>query len=161
MFRGGLGEDQDVIQIDENEPVDHVTEDVVDQGLEHSRSVGQPAGHNQVFKVSKGGVEGCFPFVSLADTDKVVCTAQVQFGEDSSAKSRGAKAELIKGRGYLFLIAMLFRPQKSIHGFKVPSFLLTKKKTAPTGEEEGRMIPAARESWMYFSIASCSGRERL
>ena len=40
-------------------------------------------------------------------------------------------------------------------------FLETKKKPAPTGEEDGLISPAAKESLMYFSIANLSGLERL
>lgn len=35
------------------------------------------------------------------------------------------------------------------------------RKTLPRDEEDGRMIPAAKDSEMYFSIASCFGLERL
>lgn len=41
------------------------------------------------------------------------------------------------------------------------SFFSKKKKPAPTGEEEGRMGPAATESVVYFSMASRSGLDRL
>ncbi len=90
MFRRELGEDQHAVQIDENKPVDPVTENVVNQGLEHSRSVGQTKGH----KYSKGP-RGVLNAISFADTDKVVCIAQVQFDEDSCSMERG-KRELIK-----------------------------------------------------------------
>ena len=40
------------------------------------------------------------------------------------------------------------------------SFLPTKKKPAPAGNEEGRMIPAAKEDRMYSSMACRSGAER-
>ena len=46
-------------------------------------------------------------------------------------------------------------------GCRVLSFLATKKKTAPSGEEEGRMIPESSDSEMYFSMASSSRAERL
>ncbi|KAM9411156.1 choline O-acetyltransferase-like [Salvelinus alpinus] len=42
-----------------------------------------------------------------------------------------------------------------------PSFFFTKKNPSPTEEEDGLIGPAARESWMHLSIASCSRRERL
>jgi len=42
-----------------------------------------------------------------------------------------------------------------------PATTPTKKNPAPTGEEEGRMKPSARESWMKLSIASLSGRDGL
>lgn len=41
------------------------------------------------------------------------------------------------------------------------SFFSTKKNPAPTGDEEGRIMPAAKESEMYVSIASRSGCEML
>lgn len=47
-----------------------------------------------------------------------------------------------------------------MHGLKVLS-LATKKKPAPTGEEDGQIRPAANESWIYFSIASLSGQDKL
>lgn len=48
-----------------------------------------------------------------------------------------------------------------MQGWKVLPILSTKKKPAATGEEEGRIRPAARELVMYVSIASLSGLERL
>ncbi len=62
--------------------VNHVTEDVINQGLEHSGDIGQSKWHDQVLKVSQGGVECHLPLVSITDSDQVVCVTQVQFGED-------------------------------------------------------------------------------
>ncbi len=67
----------------------------------------------------------------------------------------------MSGRGYLFFTVMSFKPLKSIHGRRVPSFLPTKKNPAPRGDEEGRIIPAASELLMYSSIATRSGLEML
>lgn len=50
---------------------------------------------------------------------------------------------------------------KVIQGLKVKSFFDTKKKTSPIGEEEGQIIPAAKESLMYTSMGSRSGLDRL
>ncbi len=46
-----------------------------------------------------------------------------------------------------------------MQGRRDPSFFFTKKNPAPAGEEEGRMILAARESEIYFSMASLSRAE--
>ncbi len=46
-----------------------------------------------------------------------------------------------------------------MQGRRDPSFFPTKKNPAPAGEEEGRMNLDARESEIYFSIASLSGTE--
>lgn len=40
-------------------------------------------------------------------------------------------------------------------------FFFTKKNPAPSREEKGRIMPAAKDSWIYFSMASLSGRNRL
>ena len=47
-----------------------------------------------------------------------------------------------------------------MQGRRVLSFFSTKKAPVPPGEDEGRMIPAANESFMYWSIASLLGAER-
>lgn len=72
-----------------------------------------------------------------------------------------SKAEVMSGSGYLFFTVMSFRPWKSMHGRSDPSFSPTKKKPAATGDDEGLMIPVARESWMYLSIAKSSGLDIL
>ena len=41
-----LGEDQDVVEVNENGMVQHVPENVIDQGLEDRGGVGEPEGHN-------------------------------------------------------------------------------------------------------------------
>ena len=46
-----------------------------------------------------------------------------------------------------------------MQGRSDPSFLLTKKKPASAGDEEGRMSPEARHFPMYLSIARCSGAD--
>ena len=47
-----------------------------------------------------------------------------------------------------------------MQGRSVLSFFSTKKKPAPAGDEEGRMMPAARPSLIYVSIAPLSGTDR-
>lgn len=47
-----------------------------------------------------------------------------------------------------------------MQGHRDLSFFSTKKKPALAGDEDGRMIPAARDSSTYFLIARVSGPER-
>lgn len=77
-----LAEDQDVIQVHEDVLIKHVAEDVVDEGLEHSRSVGETKRHDQVFIMANRGVERRLPFVPFTDANKVVGIAEVKLGED-------------------------------------------------------------------------------
>lgn len=69
---------------------------------------------------------------------------------------QGAKRRF-KGSGYLFFTVISLSPVYSVQGRDAPSFFSTKKKPAPTREEEGWMRPAARDSVMYFSMTSRSG----
>lgn len=46
-----------------------------------------------------------------------------------------------------------------MQGLNDPSFLPTKKKPAPTGDEEARMIPVLSKEEMYSFIAALSGPE--
>ena len=47
-----------------------------------------------------------------------------------------------------------------MHGLREPSFLPTKKNPALAGDDDGWIIPAARDSKRYFSTASVSGLDR-
>lgn len=47
-----------------------------------------------------------------------------------------------------------------MHGRRDPSFLDIKK-NPPSGDEDGLIMPAFKESGIYFSMASCSFTERL
>ena len=66
MFWGGAGEDEDVIEVDKDEPVQHVTENIIDQSLEHSRGCltnGKAKWHDQILVVTAGRVEAGLPLV--------------------------------------------------------------------------------------------------
>ncbi len=63
-----------MIYIDEDEPVDHVSEDFMHEILEDGRSVGQPIRHNPVLVVPGGCHEGRLPFVPSADADEIIGT---------------------------------------------------------------------------------------
>lgn len=46
-----------------------------------------------------------------------------------------------------------------MQGCSEPSFLVTKKKLMPVGEEEGHIMPAGRVSLIYTSMASLFGQD--
>lgn len=71
------------------------------------------------------------------------------------------KAESGSVSGYLFLTVISFNPLLSMQGRRVLFFLFTKKNPAPTGDEGDLIRPAAKESVMYFCVASLSGLYRL
>jgi hypothetical protein len=65
VFLGRAGEDKDVIDVDEDEPVQHVTENIINQSLEISRGVDKVKGHDQELVVATGHVEGRLPLIPL------------------------------------------------------------------------------------------------
>ena len=46
------GEDQDVVKVDENKPMQEVAEDVVNEGLENGGGVSEAKRHHQIFVVA-------------------------------------------------------------------------------------------------------------
>ena len=72
MFFGGAGEDEDVIEVDKDEPVHHVTENIINQSLEHSRGVGKAKWHDQILVVTAGCIEDSLPFVPFLYLHQVV-----------------------------------------------------------------------------------------
>ena len=52
MFSRGLGENQNFINVNENKAVNHVPEDIINQGLEHGWGICQTELHDKVFKMS-------------------------------------------------------------------------------------------------------------
>jgi len=69
------GEDQDIIQINKHELIEHVSEHVIHQHLENSGGIGETKGHHQVLVMSSGGIE----LVAFPDPDQVIGVAKIKF----------------------------------------------------------------------------------
>lgn len=61
--------DEDVIQIDYDKPVEHVSKDVVHEGLKVHGCINEVIGHSVILVVPGGGTECGLPF-----EDRRVCT---------------------------------------------------------------------------------------
>lgn len=77
------------------------------------------------------------------------------------ASCKSSKVEEMSERGYLFLMVMFLSPIYSMHSLRNMSFFSTKKNPVPPGDEDGQMIPAACESWIYCSMVLVSGSDRM
>lgn len=71
MFLHGVRIDQDIVDIDNHESVEHISEDVVDECLEDGGTVDEPERHNKVFVVPSSCGEGSFPFIPLPNSDQI------------------------------------------------------------------------------------------
>src|SRR5882672_1816574 len=93
MVFKGVGEDEDIVEVDHYEDVSHVSEDVIHKGLERSRSIGESHGHNQEFEGAILGAKCCLPLMASGDANIVVASPQVKLGVDLGT------AELVKEIG--------------------------------------------------------------
>ena len=81
VFRRGLREHQDVVQVDHDEDVEEVPQHIIHQSLEHSWSVSQPERHDEVLKVTQVSVKPRLPFVPLSDSYQMVRITQIELRE--------------------------------------------------------------------------------
>lgn len=108
--------------------------------------------------MTEGSIECCLTFIPLANMDQVVSATEVELGKgplkgsESNVEQRQRVSVADGARVQTLIIDTC--AQRSV-------LLLTKKNPAPTGEEEGWIIPDAKDSERYLSIASHSGWERL
>ena len=103
-----LGKNQNVIQINKHKKVNHVTQNIIYQGLKNSWGISESKGHHLVLIVSRGGVKSCLPLITLSDANEVISIAKVQLRK-SWGPCRRSKAVEIIGRGYRLRMVILFR----------------------------------------------------
>jgi hypothetical protein len=73
VFLGGAGEDEDVVKVDEDEPVQHViARNIINKSLEHSWGVGKAKWHDQILVVIAVHVEDSLPIVPFPYPHQVV-----------------------------------------------------------------------------------------
>src|SRR5882724_3663754 len=75
--------DENVIQIYDDNHVDHICEDVIHKSLKSCWSISKPFRHYQPFKGTVTGPQGSLPFVSGCNLNEMVCVPEVDFGVDS------------------------------------------------------------------------------
>src|SRR5882762_5540340 len=84
-LQGGV-EEENIIEVDNKMAfIDKVGKDGIHKGLEGRWCVTKAEGHDEWFKEAKGAFEGCFPFVTFANTDVIVTPADVKLCEVARA----------------------------------------------------------------------------
>src|SRR5882724_11861869 len=83
VFRNVVRIDENVIQIYDDNDINHICEDVVHKSLKSCWSISKPFRHYQPFERTITGPEGSFPFVSGCNPNEMVCMPEVNFGVDS------------------------------------------------------------------------------
>src|SRR5882724_1221884 len=75
-----VGIDENVVQIYNDNDVNHICEDVIHKSLKSCQSISKPFRHYQPFEGTIMGPEGSFPFISGCDPNEMVCVPEVDFG---------------------------------------------------------------------------------
>ena len=82
VLSGVLGEDEDIVEEDNNEVIEVGTEDVIHGALKRSWCVGETEGHDFELVVTVASTKSCFGNVVFSHTDLPVARFEVNFGED-------------------------------------------------------------------------------
>ena len=139
VFHEGLGEEEDVVDIDTHGVVhDEILEDVVHHGLEGHRAVGETEEHDEGFEQAAVGTECGFPLVTLFYSKVIVPPPYIQFGEVPGT------VELIDQFGderkwVLVLDSHLIQLSIILYQAECPSFFLMKKMGEAIRDFEGRI----------------------
>src|SRR6267154_584822 len=74
--------DYDVIHIDYHIACsDLIAESGIHHGLESGRRIGESKEHNSGLEESSVRLEGCFPSISIFDTDIIISPSYIEFSE--------------------------------------------------------------------------------
>ena len=77
-----VGEDQDVVHVNNTENINQTFQHGLHEGLEHCWCVCHPEQHDQVLKIAVSCLEHTFLFITLLDLDLVVYVTEVNLQED-------------------------------------------------------------------------------
>jgi hypothetical protein len=77
--------DKDVVHINDEPEVDHITEDMVHHILEGCGGISKPEWHDVELVKALSSAEGGFPFIALTDPNESESALEVHFGEPLSA----------------------------------------------------------------------------
>jgi hypothetical protein len=81
LFKG-IGEDQDIVEVDNAELINEFAENMVDVGLESAGCAMETKRHDQVFELSIAGSESGFVFFARGDPDEIESVSKIQLGEE-------------------------------------------------------------------------------
>ena len=104
--RGIMRIDENVVEVDYDADIEHVSEDGVDEPLESSRSVRESFGYDIPLVGSISGVECGFPLVAVCDSYEMVRMAKIELGVDASL-TRGIEQVGDKGKWITVLLGDL------------------------------------------------------
>ena len=74
---------ENIVKVYNYAHIEQIREDIIHEVLEGGRCIGEAERHDIPFKQTIAGPEGCLPFVTFSDTDKVIGMAEIDLGVDA------------------------------------------------------------------------------
>ena len=144
MFFKGFGEDEDIIEVDQDFSLeDKVVENVVHQILKCTWRIGQPKKHHSGFEQTKIGVEHHFPLITLLGSHIVIAPPYIKFGEVlCTLEFVDQLGNEGKGVPVFDSTVIALSLLQSWTGWSFPSFFFTKKKSEAKGDFDGECVPS-------------------
>src|SRR5271155_5285655 len=93
-----VGENEDIVEVDNDINIKKVAANVVHKSLEGSRCISETKRHNKPFERTVTGVEGGFPFITFGNADQGVRMAEVESGICASSTSSGMREIVVRPR---------------------------------------------------------------
>ncbi|CAJ0954795.1 unnamed protein product [Ranitomeya imitator] len=79
-----IREDQNVIQVNNQEFIQILTENVMHKRLKNRWSIGKSERHHQILKMTLGRIKCRFPFISLPDSHQIIRTTKINLSKPTS-----------------------------------------------------------------------------
>ncbi|CAJ0965483.1 unnamed protein product [Ranitomeya imitator] len=101
-----IGKNQNIVQIYNQEFIKISPEDIMHEGLKNRWSIRESEWHHKVLKMAFGRVKRSFPFITLLNTNKIICPSEVNLGKPTSSLNRSkqiGKQRIASGFGQDFM----------------------------------------------------------
>ncbi|MBW0539864.1 hypothetical protein O181_079579 [Austropuccinia psidii MF-1] len=145
MFLHRFGKEHNIIQINHHINTKKILENIIAKILRRCRSIDEPKRHNQVLITAIFSSQSCKMFITLLDSEKAICTTQINLGEDRRTIQEIEK--LIHRRNRILVIHSNSIEFVVINTqMEATSCFLANRTGAPIEEELGWMKPFSRFS---------------
>ncbi|CAJ0965230.1 unnamed protein product [Ranitomeya imitator] len=80
-----IGKNQNIVQIYNQEFIKISPEDIMHEGLKNRWSIRESEWHHKLFKMAFGRIKRSFPFITLLNTNKIICPPKINLRKPTSS----------------------------------------------------------------------------
>ncbi|CAJ0965231.1 unnamed protein product [Ranitomeya imitator] len=108
-----IGKNQNIVQIYNQEFIKISPEDIMHEGLKNRWSIRESEWHHKLFKMAFGRIKRSFPFITLLNTNKIICPPKINLRKPTSSLN---PSKQIGKQSYGILMWTLFSREEPYHG---------------------------------------------